>query len=62
MEQELNYLSNKIEELEIEVSYYYREFSRTESEQKRTDINNIIELKAKELDILVNILNVITKY
>ena len=62
MEHELNYLSNKIDELETEVSYYNREVSKTESEKKRTDINNIIEKKETELEILQNILNAVTEH
>ena len=62
MEHELNYLSNKIDELEIEVSYYNREATKTESEQKRTDTNNILERKETELELLQNILNVVTEH
>ena len=62
MEHELNYLSNKIDELETEVSYYNREVAKTESEKKRTDINNILERKETELELLQNILNVVTEY
>lgn len=62
MEHELNYLSNKIDELETEVSYYMREATKTESEQKRTDINNILEQKETELELLQNILNVVTEH
>ena len=62
MEHELNYLSNKIDELETEVSYYNREVAKTESEQKRTDINNILERKETELEILETILSVLTEY
>lgn len=59
MEDELNYLSNKIDELEIDLSYYSIEVAETESEQKRNDINNIIEQKETELELLQNILNVL---
>ena len=62
MEHELNYLSDKIDELETEVSYYNREVAKTESEQKRTDINNILERKETELELLQNILNVVTEH
>jgi len=62
MEHELNYLSKKIEELEIEVSYYNREVAKTECERKRTDINNILERKETELELLQNILNVVTEH
>ena len=62
MERELNYLSHKIDELETEVSYYNREVSKTESEQKRTDINNILKQKETELELLQNILNVVTEH
>lgn len=62
MELELNYLSNKIDELETEVSYYNREVAKTESDQKRTDINNILERKESELELLQNILNVVTEH
>jgi hypothetical protein len=62
MEQELNYLSEKIEELENEVSYYTREVAKTESEKTRTDINNILERKETELEILQNILSVVVEH
>ena len=62
MENELNYLSNKIDELETEVSYYNREVAKIESERKRTDINNIIERKENELELLQNILNIVTEH
>tara|TARA_B110000003_G_scaffold56335_1_gene56352 strand:- start:47 stop:265 length:219 start_codon:yes stop_codon:yes gene_type:complete len=59
MENELNYLSDKIDDLEWEVSYYNREVAITESEQKRTDMYNILERKETELELLQNILNVV---
>jgi hypothetical protein len=62
MEHELNYLSGKIDELETEVSYYNREVEKTESEQKRTDINNILDRKETELELLKNILKVVTEH
>ena len=62
MEHELNYLSHKIDELETEVSYYNREVLKTESEQKRTDINNALFDSKTELELLQNILNVVTEH
>jgi hypothetical protein len=62
MESELNYLSDKISVLETEIYYYERESIKTESEQKRNDLNNIIEIKEAELDVIKNILTVITNH
>lgn len=61
MEREMNYLSERIDELDIETSYYHRESQKTESEQKRTDLNSILERKVTELEILENILNRLTE-
>ena len=60
MENELNYLSEKISELETEVAYYERESLKTECFKKRQDINDICTSKNTELEYLQNILNALT--
>lgn len=55
MEEELNYLSTRIDELETEVSFYEGESSKTESERERDDLNGILKRKLTELEILENI-------
>ena len=60
MKNELNYLSEKISELETEVDYYERESLKTECFKKRQDINDIWTRKNTELEYLQNILNALT--
>ena len=60
MENELNYLSEKVDELQTEVSYYLRESGRSECQVKRSDLNEILQRKETELEILENILNALT--
>lgn len=60
MENELNYLSYKISELETEIAYYERESVKTECVKKRQDINDIWTSKNTELEYLQNIFNALT--
>jgi len=61
MEEELNYLSEKIEELERECFYYENESRCNESERERAEINEIWTRKSTELQHLNNIINFITE-
>tara|TARA_B110000495_G_C22568376_1_gene342411 strand:+ start:19 stop:204 length:186 start_codon:yes stop_codon:yes gene_type:complete len=56
MLKELKYLTEKIDEIENEISYYYRTIEKTESEVKKGGLNNLLQLREIELEILQNIL------
>jgi len=60
MEKELNYLSEKIEDLQQDVDFYESESKRNESEIERAELNEIWTRKTTELEYLENILNYIT--
>ena len=62
MEEELNYLSEKVEDMQEQVAYYERESKTNESEIERAEINEIWTRKATELEYLENILNKLTEY
>jgi len=62
MEDELNYLSTKIADLEGERDYYEREANKAEDQDSRTHNNWMAEKRNTELEHLNNILNAVTCY
>jgi len=61
MEDELNYLSEKIQEQENEVAYYDNESRKSESESLRQHWTQCIETHNTEIELLNSILNKITE-
>lgn len=62
MEDELNYLSTRISDLEQERDYYEHEASRTEDQDSRSHNNLMAEKRNTELEYLNNIQNAVTCY
>ena len=62
MEDELNYLSTKIAELEEERDYYEREANIAEDQDSRSHNNWMAEKRNTELEYLNNIQNAVTCY
>lgn len=60
MEKELNYLSERVSEIETEIIYYENESRKSESEALRNHWSDCIEKSNTELEILNNILSVVT--
>lgn len=62
MEEELNYLSEKIAEQEQEVAYYENENRKSESESLRNHWTECIDKHNTEIEMLNNILNLVTEH
>lgn len=62
MEEELNYLSEKINELEYDRDYNEREANKAENEDDRTHHNMMGEKINTELELLETILTAVTSY
>ena len=62
MQEELDYLSKKIEEQEKEVAYYESESRKSESESLRNHWTSCLKVHNGEIEILTNILNFITQH
>ena len=62
MEEELNYLSEKIAEQEEEVIYYENESRKSESESLINHWAECIEKHNTEIEMLNNILNLVTEH
>jgi len=61
MEHELNYLSELIQEEEQQITYYENESRKSESESLRNHWTECIEKHQTQLELLNNILNVVTE-
>lgn len=62
MEEELNYLSNKIEELTYDRDYNEREANKAEDIESRTYYNGRCCELSTEIDLLETILTAVTSY
>ena len=62
MEDELNYLSSKIEELRYESEYNEREANKAEDQDSRMHHNMMSEKVNTEIDLLETILTAVTSY
>ena len=62
MEDELNYLSTKIEELRHESEYNEREANKAEDQDSRMHHNMMCEKVNTEIDLLETILTAVTSY
>jgi hypothetical protein len=61
MEQELNYLSEKIEELTQDRDWNERETMKMEHSKMRYDVNERVTRLNTEIELLENILSVVTE-
>ena len=61
MEQELNYLSEKIEELTQDRDWNEREIMKMEHSKMRYDMNERVTRLNTEIELLENILSVVTE-
>jgi hypothetical protein len=61
MEQELNYLSEKIEELTQDRDWNERETMKMEHSKMRYDMNERVTRLNTEIELLENILSVVTE-
>ena len=62
MEEELNYISLRIEELTQDRDYHENECRKTESKGDREHHNSMIEALNTEIELMENIQNVVTEY
>lgn len=62
MENELNYLSEKIEELQENANYYEREANRSEDVESRNHNNEMALKMNTEIELLKSILIIVTNY
>ena len=61
MENELNYLSEKIEELTQDRDWNEREVTKMKHSKMRYDMNERVTKLNTEIELLENILNIVTK-
>lgn len=61
MEKELNYISEKIDEIDFEIEYRTKESARSENESDRQHHSELLEQFATEKEYLENILNFVTE-
>ena len=61
MENELNYLSEKIEDITESRDYHEREAAKAESEESRSSYNEAVLRENTELEILNSIMSVVTE-
>ena len=62
MENELNYLSEKIEELTQDRDWNEREISKRDHSKMRSDMMERVDRLNTEIELLENILNVVTEH
>ena len=62
MEQELNYLSEKIEELTQDRDWNEREIKKRDHSKMRSDMMERVDRLNTEIELLENILNLVTEH